>query len=83
MEADGRRESDRVSPQPELYEGPILEDLGAAAGIGASLGGVGSFFFATLVSAIRPVDPVKVASWGAGLVGVFGVWIVLWSRILG
>jgi hypothetical protein len=70
-----------VVPQPEIYDGPILPDLGVAGGIGMTLGGVVGFFFASLVDAIYPADPVKVGGYGAGLLGVFGVWLVLWSRI--
>ncbi len=72
-----------MAPQPELYEGPILEDLAKAAGTGGAVGGVAGFMLGSLFHAVRPVDPLKIGSWGAGLMSTFGVWIVLWSRILG
>lgn len=77
------RDNGEMGPQPELYEGPILEDLAKAAGTGGAVGGVAGFMLGSLFHAVRPVDPLKVGSWGAGLMSTFGVWIVLWSRILG
>jgi hypothetical protein len=69
-----------VTPNLDLFHGPILEDLEKAAGAGLSTGAVGSFFIAGLVSAVRPVDVLKVSSYGGLLLGVFLVAIVFFSR---
>jgi hypothetical protein len=70
-----------MSPQPHLFEGPILPDLAEAAGGGGALGSVAGFFVGSLLSAFRPIKLLDWAGYGAGVIATFGVWLVLWSRL--
>jgi hypothetical protein len=70
-----------MSPQPPLFHGPFLPNLVKAAAGGGALGSVAGFFVGALASAVRPVNLLKCAGYGAGLLGNFAAWIMLWSRI--
>jgi hypothetical protein len=68
-------------PQPSLFHGPVLPDLVKAGGGGSVLGSIGGFFAGSVYSAFGKVNLLKCAGYGAGVLGNFGVWLVVASRI--
>lgn len=71
----------RMSPEPVIFDGPIIPDLVISAGAGGTLGGVMGFVVGSFMDLFRATDPSKIATRVAGWLGTFGAFLVLFSRL--
>lgn len=66
---------------PEYFEGPLISDLIEAGGAASFAGGLLGFVAGGFAHWLWGVKPTDVAGYGAGLLGVFTVALVLFSRM--
>lgn len=65
----------------EILRGPLPMDLLLVAGGFYAIGNIAGFFVGALLQPFFAVDPLAWGRWAAGYVGVFGLALVLLSRI--
>jgi hypothetical protein len=65
----------------EILRGPLLPDLLLVAGGFYALGNICGFFVGALLHPFFGVDATTWGRWAAGYAGVFGLALVLFSRI--
>lgn len=66
---------------PEIFRGPILPDLFFVGAGCFFLGGIAGFVVGSLLGPFVRGDPNDWARWAANYAGVFGVALVLFSRV--
>jgi hypothetical protein len=66
---------------PAIFRGPVFPDLFYVGAGCYVLGNIAGFFVGSLLHPFVDIDPTTWGRWAAGYAGVFGVALVLLSRV--
>lgn len=69
--------------RPEIFTGPLIPDLGKAAGYGVALGLVAGYVLGGVYDIVGDPDLQRWGFIGSGLAGTFAVALILFLRVLG